>query len=101
MELCLHSLLKNGLVLGFVTLLGSIKEHVHAAHAVVCLLLKMRSVGGKLHGLVVLVGWLEQVGIFIRKRARLYRLAPVGSLRATACPTGEHRIFCLASNVAL
>ncbi len=77
MELCLHSLLKNGVVLWFVTLLGSIKEHVHAAHAVVCLPLKMRSLGGKLHGLVVLVDWLEQVGIFIRNGSICASTTPV------------------------
>lgn len=78
------------------TLLGSIKEHVNAAQAVVCLPLKTRSVGGKLHGLVELVDWLEQVGIFIRKRAFLDRLAPVGGLRATTVPVRPGSIGVLA-----
>ena len=65
-------------------LLGSIKEQVNAVLAVACLPLKMRSVGGKVHGLVVLVEWLEQVGIFISELAFLYRLASVGGIHATS-----------------
>ena len=61
-ELCLHCLLKNGVLL-FVTvaLLCSIQEDSNAARAVGCLPLKIRSVGGKVHGLVVLVDRLEQL----------------------------------------
>ena len=74
-ELCLHVLLELGVVLTRKTLPCSVEEHLNVGLAIDSFPWKTVTMGGKLHGLVVLVNGSEQFRMSGREITLLDRLA--------------------------